>query len=177
MVDLTREKDAETLRSAAMLLERENRRLIEKNLALQARVAELEGKAPADLQQRLALLEEQLAQRNRKLFGKSSERRDGGEPKSETPSEPEAQKGHGPRAQPKLPLVETPHELDAPDRMCRACGGHLEEWVGKSEDSEEIDVIERRFVVRVDGRAIPTISDGHGRACRVVVIALRGVRP
>ena len=148
MVDLTREKDAETLRTAALLLERENRRLLEKNLALQARLAELEGKVPADLQQRLAMLEEQLAQRNHMLFGKSSERRGREGDKLEKPSAPEPQKGHGPRAQPQLPLVETPHELDAPDRMCRACGGHLEEWAGNHEESEEIDVIERRFVIR-----------------------------
>ncbi len=33
-------------------------------------------------------------------------------------------------------------------RRTRFCGGHLEEWIGQSENSEEIDVIERRFVIR-----------------------------
>ncbi len=147
MVDLKREEDAETLRTAAILLEKENRRLLEKNLELQAQLARLEGKTPADLQQRLALLEAQLAQRNQMLFGRSSEKRGGGADAPTTPKE-EPQKGHGPRAQPKLPIVETTHELDEADRACMSCGGRLEEWAGQAEESEEIDVVERRFVVR-----------------------------
>ena len=147
MVVIEHETNIETLRDAAQLLERENRKLIEKNLALQARVAELEGKVPADLQQRLALLEAQLAQRNKMLFGPSSERRGREDVGAEKPAK-DPQKGHGPRAQPKLPLVDTPHDLDEPDKVCRACGGAMEEWVGQEETSEEVDVIERRFVLR-----------------------------
>lgn len=147
MVDLKREDDAETLRTAAVLLEKENRRLVEKNLELQARVAELEGKTPADLQQRLALLEAQLAQRNQMLFGRSSEKR-GRDDETPASRDPEPKKGHGPRAQPKLPIIETTHELDEADRTCVSCGGHLEVWAGQAEESEEVDVIERRFVIR-----------------------------
>ncbi|MEZ4393205.1 MAG: hypothetical protein R3A48_19140 [Polyangiales bacterium] len=79
VVVLEHETNLETLRDAAKLLERENRKLLEKVLSLQSRVAELEGKAPADLQQRLALLETQLAQRNKMIFGASSEKRSRGE--------------------------------------------------------------------------------------------------
>lgn len=146
MIDLTHESNTDLLRAAALLLERENRRLIEKNLELQAKIAELKGLSPKDLQQRLALLEQQLAQRNKKLFGRSSERRgkeDAATPETTAPK----QTGHGPREQPKLPVVETTHELDAPDKVCNACGGPLAEWEGQTEDSEQIDVIERRFVL------------------------------
>ncbi len=146
VIDLSREGDPETLRTAALLLEKENRRLIEQVLSLKARIDALEGKPPTDLQQQLALLEQQLAQRNKMLFGKSSERRE--HPKTDEDAGSEEKKGHGPREQPKLPLVETPHVLDAADHTCTSCGGHLQEWVGQTEDSEEIDVIERRFVIR-----------------------------
>ena len=147
MVVIKHETNIETLRDAATVLERENRKLIEKNLELQSRVAELEGKTPADLQQRLALLEAQLAQRNKMIFGDSSERR-GRSGANDGKSAKEPQKGHGPREQPKLPLVETTHDLDEPDKVCRACGGAMQEWAGQEETSEEVDVIERRFVLR-----------------------------
>jgi transposase len=39
------------------------------------------------------------------------------------------------------------HVLDGADRVCTACGGSLEE-MGQAEESEEVDVIEREFVVR-----------------------------
>ncbi|MEZ4376478.1 MAG: IS66 family transposase [Polyangiaceae bacterium] len=147
MVVLEHETNLETLRDAAKLLERENRKLLEKVLSLQSRVAELEGKAPADLQQRLALLETQLAQRNKMIFGASSEKRSRGE-ETHANAEKEPKKGHGPREQPALPLVEEAHDLDEPDKVCRACGGAMQEWAGQEEASEEIDVIERRFVIR-----------------------------
>ncbi len=39
------------------------------------------------------------------------------------------------------------HELAASDRTCSACGGVLREMTGQTEDSEEITVVERRFVL------------------------------
>jgi transposase len=39
------------------------------------------------------------------------------------------------------------HELDAADRTCPQCGGTLQEMKGQTEDSEEISVVERQFVV------------------------------
>jgi transposase len=54
-------------------------------------------------------------------------------------------RGHGPRVQPTLPLVEIVHTLEAPDRACTACGGALTEMAGQTEDSEEIDVVERSY--------------------------------
>src|SRR5512144_924675 len=34
------------------------------------------------------------------------------------------------------------------DKACTSCGGALEEWDGQFEESEEVDVIERRYVVK-----------------------------
>ena len=145
MLRLDRETNPEILRQAALLLERENQRLIEKNLELQRRLLALEGRSPEELQQRLKLLEEQLAQRNHALFGDSSEKR----PRAKSDKKERApQRGHGPREQPNLPVVEVVHELDAADKTCTSCGGQLAEWKGQFEESEEIDVIERRFIVK-----------------------------
>lgn len=158
MLKLEREKDPEILRQAAQLLLRENERLIEKNVELQRKLLAAEGRSPAELQQQIALLQEQLAQRTRALFGESSERRprhdpalNGGEP----------QRGHGRREQPELPVQEIVHEMDAADCVCPECGGALAAWNGQFEESEEIDVVERHFVLKKHRRQKHRCSCGH----------------
>lgn len=143
-VKLDREQDREVLRQAAMILEKENRRLVDENVALQRRVLALEGKSPEELQTQLAALEEQLAVLRNRVFGSSSEKRPG----PSQPRERAVQKGHGPREQPQLPIRDVIHVLDEADLACPKCGGQLKEWKGQHEESEEIDVIERQFVVR-----------------------------
>src|SRR5689334_24629591 len=93
----------------------------------------------------LAGLEQQLANLQRKVFGDSSEKRKKAT-SEERKSEP--QRGHGHRSQPALPIVEHVHVADEADKVCTACGGELSEWNGQFEESEEIDVIERRFVIK-----------------------------
>lgn len=46
--------------------------------------------------------------------------------------------GHGPRAQPALPVIEIDHTLPDDQRGCPACGGALTEMTGQTEDSERI---------------------------------------
>jgi transposase len=140
------EKDPEVLRKAALILEQENKRLVAQVLDLQRKLLKAQGKGgdTHELQLRLAQLEQQLDKRNRLLFGDSSEKRGGADD-----AKPRGKRtGHGPRPQPELPVVEQQHELDEADQVCPACGGQLHEWDGQTEDSDEIDVIERRFVVR-----------------------------
>jgi transposase len=93
---------------------------------------------------------EQLAARNRVLFGSSSEKRGTGS--SESPEKRKQTPGHGPTIQPALPKLEQIHELDGPDRTCPQCGGELQEMAGQFEESEEIDVIERSFRIVVNKR-------------------------
>jgi len=96
-------------------------------------------------------LEEQLAQRNRALFGKSSEKRpeaEGQAAASESAAAKPPPKGHGPREQVLLPVVEQLHTLDEADEMCPSCGGTLTPWDGQFEESLEVDVIERRFIIK-----------------------------
>lgn len=132
------------IRRAANVLERENRKLIHKNAKLESRVRELEGKQPTQLELRIAELERQLAERNRLLFGDKTERRQRTDREGHAAAD---KRGHGPQSQPELPIVEEQHQLDEADQACPSCGGTLEPWDGQSEDSDEVDVIERRFVI------------------------------
>ena len=142
------EKDPEIIRQAALLLEAENHRLNQKILQLTRELLALQGADPTQLQLKLQVLEEQLAATRRKLFGASSERREGEEPRTEPAKDKSPRTGHGPHPQPQLPIVEVKHELDEADRVCPSCGGQLTEWGGQFEESEEIDVLERQFVLR-----------------------------
>jgi len=83
------------------------------------------------------------------LVGTSSEKRPAGESAGDESGEKKPKgKGHGPRSQPRLRTVDEDHELQEPDKTCPSCGGELHEWEGQTEDSEEIDVITREFVIR-----------------------------
>jgi transposase len=174
-------EDPAILRAAATLLEQENRKLIDKVVELQRKLLAAEGRSPEELQLRLAQLEQQLEQKNRALFGPSSEKRLASE---EPSSEPDAQgedsamqadpkgppprkdgkskrPGHGPRLQPSLPIEEVPHRFDAPDCICPKCGDPLKTWPGQSETSDQVDVIERRFVLRRHVREKRRCECGH----------------
>jgi transposase len=137
--------DPEMLRQVAVLLERENATLHAKLHALADELARLRGDTLPTPQHELAFLKELLAQRERALFGASSEQR----PRADTPTPPPVapRRGHGPTAQPRLPIVEQVHALDPADRTCPQCGGLLQEMKGQTEDSEEITVVERQFVL------------------------------
>jgi transposase len=137
-------EDKETLRRAAKLLEAENQRLAQEIAKLAKELHALKGGDPQQLMLQLAGLEQQLANLQKKVFGDSSEKRK--KVASEKKSEP--QRGHGPRPQLALAIVEQVHVADEADKKCVACGGDLREWNGQFEESEEIDVIERRFVIK-----------------------------
>ncbi|OJT20553.1 hypothetical protein BO221_31675 [Archangium sp. Cb G35] len=146
---LETEKDVERLRQAALLLEAENKRLVARVVELTRKLMSAQGKDAEELQLRLQELERQLAQRTGELFGRSSEKRpqrEQDEGKQAGPAEPAP--GHGPRAQPTLPLLEQVYTLEEPDKQCPKCGGALAEMKGCYEEAEEVDVVERRFVLR-----------------------------
>jgi transposase len=139
-------QDPEMLRQVAVLLERENTKLHARLHELVQELARLRGAAPLTLQRELTFLQELLAQREHALFGASSEQRPRGEPPAPAPARA-PHRGHGPTAQPQLPTIAQVHELNGPDRRCPHCGGTLREMKGQTEDSEEITVIERQFVI------------------------------
>jgi len=149
VISIQNEQRIEVLREMALLLDRENRRLHERIQQLIAELSRLQGQEGSSaLQLELAALQELLSRRERALYGDSSEKRSRPElePSSEN-VESSPQKGHGPRQQVQLPIAEVVHVLAETNRDCPVCGGRLEEMKGQREVSEEITVVERRFVV------------------------------
>jgi len=146
VVRIEREQDIEVLRQVALLQDREIQKLHDRITRLALEVARLKGQdGPQALALELEHLKELLAQRERALFGDSSEKR----PREGTSeaNEPAPQRGHGPRPQPELPIVERAHELPETDRACPVCGGTLAEMGEQTEDSEEVTLVERQFIV------------------------------
>ena len=134
------------MRQVAVLLERENDRLHAKLATLTRELSQVRGQDASAAQRQLEALKEILAQREQALFGASSEKRPHAVAAAPALPTPPA-RGHGPRAQPALPVIDVVHELAPSDRTCAACGGVLREMTGQTEDSEEITVVERRFVM------------------------------
>jgi transposase len=137
--------DIELLRKAALLLQEDNKKLTKLLAQLKRKLHALEGGDPQQLMLQIAGLEQQLAKRNHLLFGDKTEKRGGSEPaKAEKP----VQTGHGPRSQPLLPELEQVHLMDAADKVCSKCGGDLEVFQGQHEASEEIDVVDVKYVLK-----------------------------
>ena len=145
-VTLDQIEDIELLRKAALLLQEDNKKLVRLIGKLKKELHALRGGDPEQLKLQIADLEQQLAKRNQLLFGDKSEKRSHDKP--EPPVEKPPQTGHGPRPQPMLPEVEEVHLLDHADRVCSSCGGELEVWDGQHEASEEIDVVELKYVLK-----------------------------
>lgn len=141
---IERERDVEQLRKMALLLAKENQRLIERVVELQGKLLKAQGKDAQQLMLEIAALQKELEERANNIGRNPSEKR--GEAK--TGAEKKPQTGHGPREQPKLPILDVPWHLDVADQMCPSCGGELQPWDGQFDDSEEVDVIERQFVIR-----------------------------
>ena len=138
MVELTHERDVDTLRQISLLLDRENQRLIAKNLQLTAELARLRGVSdPAQLE---LALRQQLEQARAQVFARDAHRPVAG------PTRP-PQPGHGPRTQPALPRVEVRHELPPDQRGCPACGGDLSEMAGQYETSERVTTVKLTYHV------------------------------
>lgn len=135
----------ELLRKAALLLQEDNKKLVRLLAKLKKELHALKGGDPEQLKLQIADLERQLATRNRMLFGDKSEKR----PRSgKSEQEKPAQKGHGRRSQPLLPEVEQVHVLDEADKVCSNCGGQLKVWEGQYEESEEVDIVELKYVLK-----------------------------
>jgi len=148
VINVSTETDIERLRQVAQLLVAENDRLHQRLQVLSSQLAKADGKDIERLQLELDLLREQLHQRNQTIFGTSSEK--GHKPRpagaeDQAPKKP--QTGHGPSAQPELPIREEVFELDEADQACPKCGGELSAMEGQFEESEVIDVVERSFHV------------------------------
>src|SRR3989475_73773 len=139
-------QDMEVLRQVAVLLDRETRHLHERLEKLAAEIDHLKGQDATTIQRELEALKELLAQRERVIFGDQSEKRPRSDADAAAPG-PTARRGHGPRVQPTLPVLDIIHELDEADQICPQCGGQLQDGEAPLEDSEEVTVVERRFAI------------------------------
>lgn len=143
MVPLAEERDVETLRQISLLLERENQRLITKNLQLTAELARLRGLP--EVAQLTFGVEQTLQQTRAAILD--------GAAVAPPPATPRpARPGHGPREQPALPMVEVRHELPLDQRGCPACGGTLTALVGQCETSERITTVKATYHVEHHAR-------------------------
>jgi len=144
-VTLDQIDDIELLRKAALLLQEDNKKLVSLIAKMKKELHALRGGDPEQLKLAIVELEQQLAKRNQMLFGDKSEKRSrADEPKAEKA----AQTGHGPRQQTLLPEIEQVHLLDEADQICSSCGGSLKLWKDQHEASEEIDVVELKYVLK-----------------------------
>jgi transposase len=162
MVQLSDERDLETLRQISLLLDRENQRLITKNLQLTAELARLRG-MPNSEQLALAALQD-LQQARARVF----ERPEPGSNTSPAPPSCPRHPGHGPRRQPELPVVEIRHELSAEQRHCPACGGELAEMAGQAETSDRITTVHLTY--RVEHH----VRQKYRCACNAAVVTAPG---
>ena len=141
------ETDINILREVALCQDKAIRELRQYISELEHKLREAKGEVTEGKQLELIALRELLIKREKKLFGNSSEKRNGPEKeKDNTENSKKKKKGHGPNQQLELPIVDTYHELDEADLTCPQCGENLEEWEGQYEESEEITVIERIFI-------------------------------
>jgi transposase len=161
---LEMEKDLETVRQAALLLQAENQKLAAKNIELQRELLKLKGHGPEQLALKIADLEQQLAARNKALFGKSSEKRSKA---AKSDSERAPQLGHGPKEQPNLRAFDEVVELGpVAHDVCPHCDKPVREWDSQFEESEEIDVVSREFVRKTIKR-----KKARCECCRTIVTA------
>lgn len=155
------EEDREKLRSAAIDLARRNMTLEAENTVLLRRVMDVTEELAkcTDRNRQVALnlqlkkINEQLAQRNKELYGSSrSERRPGPEEAKPEEKEEKRRKGHGPKKQTKLPFQEVTHKRADAEAPCPSCAQPQPEMAGQTEDSEQITFIERKIVLCVHKR-------------------------
>jgi transposase len=164
VVKLSDEHDLETLRQVSLLLDRENQRLVAKNLQLTVELARLRGMP--DIEQLTFSLQHDLQQTRTQIFQRPA---DAPPPSAPVPRRP--QPGHGPREHPTLPIVAIRHELPADQRQCPACGGELTEMADQAETSERITSIKVTYQVERH------VRQKYRCACNGAVVTAPGPAP
>lgn len=144
-IDIRSESNVAVLKEVALLLERENDRLVERVAKLTEELVRLKGGSAEAVQMELENLRQLLELRNHALFGHSSEKTPKVSEGASRAKKP--QTGHGPTEQLSLPVKDVVLSLDEPDMSCPKCGLGLCEIPGQFETSEEVTVVERRFEI------------------------------
>jgi transposase len=145
-VRVAEEPNVELLRQKASILEAENERLSRRISELLREILTLKGMTSEQVALNLpGLLPKAAIPPASKLTKPGSEQRPHAH-QGEQPDKP--QRGHGPTAQPNLPVIAETYDADEADKTCPKCAGALEEWEGQEDETELVDVIERQWVVR-----------------------------
>lgn len=152
MLDIDRINDLDQLKQVTRLLQRENDRLHERLVELTRELAKLRGEQAqtrlaleiTKLRKQMGAFQQQLQKAVERAGSLGSQQAADG---AEAGGEPIPQRGHGPRAQPKLVTTDRVYELADDDRNCPACGGTVEDMVGQFEESEEVTVVQRQFLL------------------------------
>lgn len=148
VMNVANESRLELLRTKAQMLVRENQRLTSELLSSKRRILELEGRTPEELQQELALLDEQIARENEKLEEQARKAEEQAE-RGDKPKKPRKKRSKfGNREQPQLEVVPEVLDLDDADKHCAECGGDLGLFDDQDDVTEEVDVVERRFIIK-----------------------------
>ena len=143
-MDLDRITDVDTLRQLLRVQLRETERL---KAELKQAYEQLRGKDAKKAEQlalRLAEVERQHANALKALFGPSSEKRPKGEAKNKGRN---PQTGHGRKGQ-AIPLQDVRHVYENLPIVCGVCGGDLVEWKDQYEESEEIDFVPPKVILK-----------------------------
>lgn len=149
MGDIEHTEDVATLKALLQVYANENARLQKRLEELVREIAELQGKGPQEqLELELSRLQEQMNALQQRLFGDSSERREGNSKEEDDNRPRPKRKGHGHRSQPDLEHQPVLLELEPEEQVCGQCKGQLQAIHGMTEDSEEITVIRRQFIVK-----------------------------
>lgn len=162
MVDGTTERDIERLRAAYLLTDQHAKKLARENIELKLQIARLEGRVLTQDELELPLPETTNVTIGDTETDSSSTDADIGKDSDTRTTPPKDEKpGHGPHAQPKLPIEIVDHTLANDQCECDICGGRLEEIEEQTEDSEEITVIERTYKIVVNQRLKYHCCDCH----------------
>jgi transposase len=145
--------DIDIARQVAQLLNKENSRLHTRIEALVRENAQLRGESDdKQLELEILRLKEQLGAARQREFGASSERQ------ARAPEEAKAKQKPTPpdgvREQASLPVHEEEHALNEAERACCKCGQLMSESADKAECFEEVDIIERMFVLKKHRRRV-----------------------
>jgi len=140
-------QDIEVLRQLFKLQQAESARLKSELTDAHAQLRDKDPHKAEQLALELAKIEKAHANGLKLLFGSKSER--DAQARARDPKKIKAvQTGHGPKAQPQLPLDEVPHVLPESEALCDLCGAQMPPWVDQFEDSTEIDFVEPKLVLK-----------------------------
>lgn len=142
----------ETLEKRVLLLEDENQKLHVRLSLMAQRLAKAEGRDPQlaldELLEQFKASELERLREEQEQLAKEAQASRIRDRKRKKP-----QRGHGPRAQEALPVIEVIVELAEDAMTCGVCGGcNLDPFGEQFEESEEIHVIERKYVKRISKR-------------------------